>query len=183
MKTYLQAFHSTRNRLRKGFSLVEVTLASGITALALTTLLGLIPEGLKNIKEAGNVAAETRITSHIMGGISQAPWGPDGDDLLEYTFNGKRYYFDDQGVEIEREPEAAAGSALVAYVAEVHIPVRDVALKADATATEGEPAYDPYLRRVTVKVAGAVSEQFDFDRALPMAFRSYSTTIARLGRN
>ncbi len=165
--------------LRRGFSLVEVTLASGITALALTTLLGLIPQGLTNIKEAGNLAAETRITTHIVGSISQAPWQDEnGQDILAPEFNTRRYFFDDQGVAIEGEEPGAD----LAYVAVVHVPARDVTLTADAAAAADDSDVDPYLRRITVKVTSVANKDFDFEHALPMAYRTHTTLIARVGQ-
>lgn len=165
--------------LRRGFSLVEVTLASGITALALTTLLGLIPHGLNNVKEAGNLAAETRITTHVLGSVSQARWqNGSGEDILAPAFDQQRYYFDDQGVVLETDEPGPE----LAYVAEVRVPARDVSLPADASPQEEEAGIDPYLRRVTVKVASVANESFDFDRALPMAYRTHTMLIARTGK-
>lgn len=166
-------------RRRSGFSLAEVTVATGVMALALTTLLGLIPHGLNNIREAGNLAAENHITSHILGTLSQAKWqGAGGEDLLVPTYDQQRYYFDDQGILIEsKEP----GMDL-AYVAEVRVPTHDVNLPESAAPEGGEAPVDPYLRRVTVKVASVANENFDFDRALPIAYRSHTTLIARTGK-
>ncbi|HEY1082016.1 MAG TPA: Verru_Chthon cassette protein B [Prosthecobacter sp.] len=169
---------------RSGFSLAEVTVATGITALALTTLLGLIPQGLNNIRQAGDLAAESRITAHIFGEVSQAKWQKNaagtaassssakGDDLTE-DFNGRRYYFDDQGVAISDPKDIT-----LAYVAQVKVPGLDVTLPSDI-ASDVE---DPYLRRVTVNVASVANESFDFNTALPMAYRSHTTLIARTGK-
>lgn len=163
-------------RRHAGFSLAEVTIATGITALALTTLLGLIPEGLNNIREAGNVAAETRITSHIIGAVSQVQWQDTaGQDLL-VKLDQKRYYFDDQGVAIEDQQPGID----LAYVAEVRVPERNVALPTDGEQTAG--IFDPYLRRITVNVTNAANENFNFERALPIAYRSHTTLIARTGK-
>lgn len=166
-------------RIRSGFSLVEVTIASGITAIALTTLLGLIPEGLKNVREAGDLAAETRITTHILGTVAQSRWlDGNNQDQLPNQFRNQRYYFDDQGVVIDGEPSPVN----LSYVAEVTVPALDVQLSADA-ASDAEPeGADPYLRRVTVKVASAANPDFNFDRALPIAYRTHTTLIARTGK-
>lgn len=171
-----------RRSRRAGFSLAEVTIATGITALALTTLLGLIPEGLKNIKQAGDLAAETRITSHILGIVSQAKWQPTPaenqagqDDPLQSLFDEKRYFFDDQGVAIESETPGPE----LAYVAQVRMPDKNVTLPASG---ELGSVLDPYLRRVTVNVASVANENFDFVNALPMAYRSHTTLIARTGK-
>lgn len=166
-------------RLRSGFSLVEVTLATGVMAMALSTLLGLVPRGLMNIKEAGDIAAETRITSHILGSVSQARWQDTaGSDLLEPAFDHRRYYFDDQGIAIESDEPGPD----LAYVAEVRVPRQDVTLPASGAATDGSDRNDPYLRRVTVKVATVADAQFNFDRVLPLAYRAHSTLIARTGK-
>lgn len=163
-------------RHHAGFSLAEVTIATGITALALTTLLGLIPEGLNNIREAGNVAAETRITSHIIGAVSLAQWqDTTGQDLL-VKLDQKRYYFDDQGVAIEDQEPGVE----LAYVAEVRVPERNVALPTDGEQAAGD--FDPYLRRITVNVTNASNENFNFERAMPVAYRSHTTLIARTGK-
>lgn len=165
-------------RRRSGFSLAEVTIATGITALALTTLLGLIPQGLNNIRQAGDLAAETRITTHIIGAVSMAKWqDAEGNDILARDFNTQRFYFDDQGVAIESETPGLD----LAYVAEVTVPARDVTLPADGIPAAGD-AVDPYLRRVTVKVASGANEGFDFNVALPIAYRSHTTLIARTGK-
>lgn len=168
---------------RSGFSLAEVTVATGITALALTTLLGLIPQGLNNIKQAGDLAAESRITAHIFGEVSQAKWqknaagtsasSSSAEDDLTNDFDKRRYYFDDQGVAI-----ADPGDITLAYVAEVRVPKPDITLPADV-ASDVE---DPYLRRVTVNVASVANEGFNFATALPMAYRSHTTLIARMGK-
>lgn len=168
-----------RLRRSRGFSLVEVTIATGITAVALSTLLGLVPQGLNNIKQAGEVAAESRISSHLIGIVSQARWqDSNGADRLAPEFDRKRYFFDDQGVQIA-ETEAAAR---LAYVAEIRLPARDVNLPAHGAAVGAADPFDPYLRRVTVKMANVASTAFDFDRANPVAYRTQTTLIARTGR-
>ncbi len=168
-----------RRRRQDGFSLAEVTIATGITAVALSTLLGLIPQGLTNIRQAGELAAESRITTHILGAVTQSRWQSQaGVDTLATTFDRRRYFFDDQGIAIESE---SPGPDL-AYVAEVRVPDKDVLLPTSgATAESGDPN-DPYLRRVTVKVASIANEDFNFDRALPLAYRSHTTLIARTGK-
>ncbi|MES2597707.1 MAG: Verru_Chthon cassette protein B [Verrucomicrobiota bacterium] len=170
-------------RLRSGFSLVEVTLATGITAIAITSVLGLVPQGLSNVREAGNLNAQSHITRHLLGSLSQSPWQSNaGQDVLAQRFNNKRFFFDDQGIEI---PAAEAGSSgWVAYVAQVKVPPQDVVLPSSGTASSSQPAAvnDPYLRRVTVKVASVGDPEFDFENGPRLAIRSHTTLIARAGR-
>lgn len=162
----------TSRRLRRGFSLAEVTIATGITAVAMTTLLGLIPQGLSNLREAGELGAHSRIARHIFGTLTQESWrDASGADTLSQRHDRRRFYFNDQAGVIESDqPDALE----VTYVAEVLVPEQDVTLPAtDAT--------DPFLRRVTVRVATVPDTEFDFDRAPRLAYRSQSTLIARTG--
>lgn len=167
-------------RLRAGFSLVEVTLATGITAIAITSVLGLVPHGLSQVREAGNLNAESHITRHLLGSLAQSPWqGAAGQDLLAQRYNEKRFYFDDQGVEI---PAAEAQQGWLAYVAQVKVPPQDVVLPTSGAPAGSAPARDPYLRRVTVKVASVGDPDFDFENGPPLAQRSHTTLIAQAGR-
>ncbi len=160
-------------RLRqRGFSLAEVTIATGITAVAMTTLLGLIPQGLSQLREAGELSAHGRICRHIFGSLADAEWrGAAGGDAFRQQHDRRRFYFNDQGSLIEEENP---GEREVAYVAELLAPDPNVSLPA-ASKTE------PYLRRVTVRVAAVPDSAFDFDRAPRLAYRSQSTLIARTG--
>jgi uncharacterized protein (TIGR02598 family) len=162
-----------RKRYLFGFSLAEVTIATGITAIAMTTLLGLIPQGLQNIKESGDLAAQSRISRHLFGVLAQESWqDSSGSDTLSYNFDRQRYYFNDQAMLIEDErPDELE----VAYVAELLVSDDDFVLP---TAT----ASDPFLRRVTVRVANVPQLDFDFENAPRLAYRSQSTVLARSGQ-
>jgi uncharacterized protein (TIGR02598 family) len=162
----------TVSRLQKGFSLVEVTIATGITAVAMTTLLGLIPHGLGNLREAGELGAHSRIARHIFGTLANETWrDASGADALSYRHDRRRFIFNDQASVIESE---RPDDLEVAYVAEVLIPEQDLTLPAANVS-------DPFLRRVTVRVATVPNAEFDFDSAPRLAYRSQSTLIARTG--
>lgn len=163
---------SLTRRLRQGFSLAEVTIATGITAVAMSTLLGLIPQGLQNIKEAGELSSHSRITRQIFGTLSQQSWkDSSGADALAYKNDRRRFFFNDQAGLIEEEdPDEGE----IAYVAELLVPEEDVNLPAG-------PGVDPFLRRVTVRVANVPLRNFDFDQAPRLAYRSQSTVLARTG--
>jgi uncharacterized protein (TIGR02598 family) len=169
-------------QLRSGFSLVEVTLATGITAIAITSVLGLVPQGLANVREAGNLNAESHITRHLLGSMAQSPWTVAGQDTLVARFNNKRFYFDDQGIEMT--DTAARTDGWLAYVAEVTVPPQDVVLPSSGISSSGQagPVNDPYLRRVTVRVASIADPDFDFENGPRLAIRSHTTLIARAGR-
>lgn len=179
----MKNLRSSLRQLRSGFSLVEVTLATGITAIAITSVLGLVPQGLANVRQAGNLHAESHITRHLLGNMAQSPWSlAAGQDNLVSKFNNKRFYFDDQGIEMGATEARTSG--WLAYVAEVKVPPQDVVLPSSgigSTAQAG-PVNDPYLRRVTVKVASIGDPDFDFDNGPRLAIRSHTTLIARAGR-
>jgi len=165
MKT---AFFNARRHTAGGFSLPEVAIAVAITALGLTSVLGLVPSSLDTMRQAGNVAAESRITQQVLASVTSAEWtDTTGANLLESTFQGRRYYFDDEAVELDSATTAEAESP-VTYVAEVEV-------------TPSEPV-DPYLRRVKVKVTNASRKEFNFATAKPASYRAYTSLVSRNGR-
>lgn len=92
---------------RGGFSLVEVSLALGIVAIAFVALLGLIPTGLGNFRAAMN----TQTTSEIFRRLSAELQETDFDVLLDAKVasggGGAEFYqlplryFDEQGQELK----------------------------------------------------------------------------------
>lgn len=89
-------------RLKCGFSLVEVTLAVAIAALAVTTLLALIPHSISTIRKAGITTLEARIVAQVVGELQLADWGthdgrtPGRWSNLEQLL-AQKWLFDDQG--------------------------------------------------------------------------------------
>lgn len=167
MKTHQTSIRQWRG----GFSLTEVTLALGITALGISVILGLLPHGLDNIKKAGNLAAATRISQQILGSINQAQWqDSSGKDLLKSAFEGKRFYFDSYATPVD----AASESEDVAFVAEVETTKGAVALPGAKT--------DSFLRRVTLRMKQTPAPDFDFASADPRSYSLYSYVVARTGK-
>ncbi|MEO0445336.1 MAG: Verru_Chthon cassette protein B [Verrucomicrobiota bacterium] len=100
-----------------GFTLIEVTLAITIAAIALVSLVGMIPQGLKSMKLATDLAIEARIHQQIVAELTQTDW----DNLWES--HNQVWVFDDQGNEISvsqnfRDDERFA----IVYSALVRIP-------------------------------------------------------------
>lgn len=85
--------HSSR-AASGGFSLIEVTLAMAIASVAIITLVGVIPQGLATMREAGDQAIEARIHQQIMGELQMASF----DRLGE--FDRLVIYYDAQGEEL-----------------------------------------------------------------------------------
>lgn len=159
----------------KGFSLPEVTMAVAISALGLTSILGLVPNSLDNLKKAGDIATESRINQQIVASVSTAEWvDTKGNDTLTSTYDKRRYYYDDVAVEID----GTKADANIAYIAEVEIPASNVQLTSD----EPSNSSDPYLRRVKVKLANAAFKDFSFDNAKPNRYRAYTSLVTRAGK-
>ena len=166
--------------LAKGFSLVEVTLATSIMALAVTTILGLIPFGMSNVREAGAKTVESQIHRILVGRMSLASFSTEGgQDYLRRQYDGKRFYFDDQGVEV---PESAAGeNGWFSYVAQVKVHPLDVILPAVTSGANQSEASDPYLRRVTVLITAVSNPHINLDRTSPVSVRRFCSLLVRCG--
>ncbi|RBP43673.1 uncharacterized protein (TIGR02598 family) [Roseimicrobium gellanilyticum] len=167
-----------KSRLLQGFSLPEATISIAIAALGLTSLLGFLPQSMHTLKQAGDIATETRITEQILSSISNSEWvDASGNDVLTNEYQGKRYYFDDLAVELDSKNPGD----WVSYVAEVEVPQSDISLPATSPVPNNGDS-DPYLRRVVVKVGNANSTQFSFDDAPASTFRTYASVVSRSGK-
>ena len=154
-----------RSTRPQGFSLVEVTLALGIAAFGITTIMSLLPHGLNNVRSAGEIAAASRISQHILGALDQSQ--PTASQQKQ------RYYFDAYAVPVD---PAGRSKDDIAFVAEVSVPVSDVLLPGN---TQDK---DAFLRRVTVKLKQTPATDFDFTGAQPTSYKLYSYVIAKTGK-
>ena len=165
-----------RHRFQSGFSLPEATLSVAITAFGITSILGLLPHGMETMRKAGNVSAETRIVQQIIGSVTQSPWQDEkGNDVLTKSYNKTRFYYDDLAVQLDSKNPGVSQT----YVAEIGISSADLSLPGTSGSNKSS---DPYLRRVTVKIANGVAEGFDFEKAKPVTYRTYASVVARSGK-
>ncbi|MES2706258.1 MAG: Verru_Chthon cassette protein B [Verrucomicrobiota bacterium] len=82
-----------RLRLRsRGFTLAEVMIAMGIVASVMVALLGMIPLGVRSVREAANLTISGRIAQEVISNIQQSNWGE-----IEKTFDGNAFKFDNEG--------------------------------------------------------------------------------------
>jgi uncharacterized protein (TIGR02598 family) len=88
------------NRQQAAFSLVEVVMALGIAAFCLVALLGLMPVGLKTVRDARGDALRAEVLK-AMGNIAQQT-----DYSQLSSLAGKTYYFDINGLVVSTSAEA-----------------------------------------------------------------------------
>lgn len=133
--------HLIKSRSQAGFSLVEVTLAVAIAALAIITLLGLLPQGLEMARKTSLMINDSNILEQITHDMENASF-----DLLPNQTLKK--YYNDQGREVAQD------ATDLAFVVEIE-PQQVVALpKAEKT--------QPYMKRLVIKIAATSSPGFVF---------------------
>ncbi len=76
-----------------GFSLVEVTIALGVAATAIVSVLGMMPVGLNTMREAVDQTTEAQILRQVSTGAALYPF----DRLEEYAAAGP-YLFTQDGM-------------------------------------------------------------------------------------
>ena len=84
-----------RLRVRAAFTLVETTLAVGIVATVLLTVVSLIPAAINAQRNANRINTETRIVQALVGQVQLCNW--DDIDTTFATVHHRTHFFDDQG--------------------------------------------------------------------------------------
>jgi uncharacterized protein (TIGR02598 family) len=106
-------FHRRRER---AFSLVEVTLALGIMAIAFIPIFGMLPVGMQTYRDSADKTQTIRITQKLLAEAQQTPF-----DKLSTLYSEVTYY-DDEGEEIivtsGGEPPNYIYSAMIEPVSE-----------------------------------------------------------------
>ncbi|XHR31184.1 MAG: Verru_Chthon cassette protein B [Chthoniobacteraceae bacterium] len=81
-----------RENGRAAFSLIEVTIAIGVVAVALLSLLGVVPTGLNTLRSAMDSTVEAQIIQKFSGETLLTPFSGLKDKFSETTF-----YYDQEG--------------------------------------------------------------------------------------
>lgn len=89
---------SSARRSRQAFSLVEVTLAIGLVAISILTLLGIMPVGLNTMRDAMDSTARAQIAQQVAGEALLKPFA----ELDNYIKAGP-YYFTQEGLLLEKK--------------------------------------------------------------------------------
>tara|TARA_B100001559_G_C16032996_1_gene408870 strand:+ start:97 stop:531 length:435 start_codon:yes stop_codon:yes gene_type:complete len=134
-------------------------------------LMGLIPVGMKMMKEAGVNTVGARIANKLLGEVQLSEF----DDIQQY--NNKIYWFDDMGTQLKKGQEESKIRRI--YTAKVEVEEENPQI----------PGAQPnkFLKRVVVKVSNVLGDEPDFDDPSPDSganqkrikkdYRSYWTFI------
>lgn len=85
--------------LAKGFSLAEVILAVGITAIGITSLVGLVPTGLDSLRQSAERVAKTKIIQAVVADYQMGDWGQRAAGQM---LQDREYTFDEQGMPVPK---------------------------------------------------------------------------------
>tara|TARA_R110002096_G_scaffold273001_1_gene466794 strand:- start:3809 stop:4417 length:609 start_codon:yes stop_codon:yes gene_type:complete len=186
-----------------GFSLVEVTIAMAIAAVGIVSILGLLPQGMETMRDAGDQAIEARIHQQLLNEIQMTPYkvGTSGSPIED--FDGLELYYDSQGEEIGDSKAAGGaevkGSFQHVYSARVTLPPVDSAGKGSGNVPEsvGGAKFDGfsfsdagelnrYIRPVLIEIApvGGLGADFDWDdEKNRRLIATYQTYIVQMGHD
>lgn len=157
--------HFLRSALNQSaFSLVEVTLAVAIAALAIITLLGLLPQGLDMSRKTALLTNNSNIMEQIVRDLENSQFSL--VKSLKGSADGERYYFNDQGLKVSDT------SPNISFVALVTI---------ENTAPLPRSSEIPdYLCRVVVKVASTSDAKYKFDSTRNgLGFSTFNHLVAK----
>lgn len=146
---------------RKGFSLMEVTIAVSIIAVTCIPLIGMLPAGMKTMRDGQHEAISAEIIRALTNELSMSDWS-DTNDLQDWENDFR--YFDREGIPLE-DAEGAVFTARIDVGRETSLP--------------GAPNRNEFLQTVTIKVTPkpeVVKDRF----TNPKFHRTYSMLIARM---
>lgn len=184
----------------RGFSLVEVTIAMAIASVALVTLMGLIPQGMKTMEEAGDKAIEARIQQQLLNELQLTPFDDKGGtSLLDSYYDKLEVYYDSQGEEISHSKnqgtvteENKAGGFSHIYSARISIPrtggklPRSVGAGTYTGFSLDQVDENPNVRPVILEIAavGGEGEQFKWDEedSQPL-ISTHQSLVVKMGRD
>ena len=190
-----------KKRVSRAFSLVEVTIAMAIAALAIVSILGLLPQGMDTMVAAGDEAIQARIHQQLLNEIQMTPYKVGSTSSPIDEFDGLELYYDDQGEEISDDRVAGEikGSREHIYSARVTLPPVDDTGRGSGNVPDSvggasfngvtlsdDQEYNKYIRPVIIEVAvaGALGDKFDWDAdEYRKMISTYQTYIVQMGHD
>ncbi len=155
-----------------GFSLIEVTIAVAITAVALVSLMGMLPKGMQTMSAATDRAIEGRIQQQVVSELMLTEWKNRG--IFDQEIRG----YDDQGIHIATNGNVFATgrtNADVIYRARIRMQGTSVVLPG------GE--VDPDLQLVLIDITGLSVSDFNFDSPQnERHIHTYQSTLVDMGQ-
>ncbi|MDF1739702.1 MAG: Verru_Chthon cassette protein B [Verrucomicrobiales bacterium] len=185
----------------RGFSLVEVTIAMAIASVALVTLMGLIPQGMDTMREAGDTAIEARIHQQVLNELQLTPFDDaSGSSLLDSYYNDLEIYYDSQGEEMSHSKNQGSvaddkkkGAFAHIYSARVSVPKTSGGKMPESV---GGGSYSGFsfggsdantnIRPVIVEITSAAGGDDDFDwdaEKNASHIHSYQSVVVKMGRD
>lgn len=155
-----------------GFSLIEVTIAVAITAVALVSIMGMLPKGMQTMSAATDRAIEGRIQQQVVSELMLTEWK--NRAIFDKEIRG----YDDQGIHIATNANVFANGRTiedVIYRARIRLQNRPFTLPG------GE--IDPDLQLVLIDITGLSVSNFDFDAPQnERHIHTYQSTLVDMGQ-
>ena len=176
-----------------GFSLVEVTIAMAIAAVSMVTIMGMLPQGIKTMRDAGDEAIIGRIHQQVLNELQVADF-----DALD-TYDEMEIYYDSQGEELSdsknqgsAEASRKAGGFHHVYTAKIAVPSagRNMPTSVGGAAAVGvsfdnKQTVNSVIRAVVIEVAivGGMGSDFDWSSEdNRRSIKTYQTNVVKMGQ-
>lgn len=141
-----------------GFSLVEVTLAVAIAALAIMTLLGLLPQGLEMSRKTALLTADSNILEQVARDLDNAKFA-------SLPAQKTKRYFNNDGVEVKQD------ATDIVYVVEVD-PTQQASLPQSEVT-------QPYLKKFIVRIAVTSNASYEFSATNTFGYTMFNHLVAK----
>lgn len=161
-----------------------------IAAVALVTLIGMIPQGMQTMREAGDLAIEARIHQQILNELQMSEFNEIRDNYHEMVV-----YYDIQGEELgDSKNSSLAEEDRFTHIYSARISVPDKSQTFPKSVGEGSyegigfgktTEFNPDIRTVVIEVAavGGLGENFVWDdEESQTLISSYQTSVVKMGR-
>lgn len=125
-------------RCRPAFTLIEVTVAVGIAAVGILTLVALVPFGLDSLKSSTANASEAKMIQSIVADFQMADWTVSSAGMKPPN---KEYYFAQHGVEVDKDTFD-------------HLYTAQVFVEDESPSMPGDSSANIYLRRLVIQIFG-----------------------------
>ena len=186
---------------QSGFSLIEVTIAMAIAAVAVVTLLGLIPQGMDTMRAAGDEAIQGRIHQQILNELQMTPFEDLAGNSPLDQYHHMEFFYDAQGEELSDSknqgsvPEERKKGAF-AHIYSARVSVLSVGGSNQAPDSVGSSTFNGYkfggdepnqfVRPVIVEVApvAGLGQNFRWDEEQNRnLISSYQSVVVKMGQD